>query len=752
MKAYLAGLNNSVQTSYANNGKTTMVGRAFQKTINGQSVIGPALTQFIDVQTIVGFMPSYSYYNPTTNHLFLLGPVSATPTIALYNFNNLTGVYSYVGKVIVSLGNAAATTYTWAGFTVYENGGLIYPLISGSGSVAVNGGTYVAWGLSTSDFTVGGTTIYAASGSGQKAVYFLQDPAALGVGHVATTPWGNCLPQFSSSSAVNTKVWQFNGTLAACVLYSWDLGLTPAVAGTITSGVSAQTTAYAGTSPNAYFIMGVSNNGYAGTNGEQVVLINGTGNVPTAFTAWSAGTNQTDGTNVYFVRDLQQISGSWYFNLATTAGGAAVTPTSSTSSFTMMRAFGISSSLFNIKTGTLATTFALGSILKVNTVGYCKPVSAPANTNLNGQDCLYMMTTTGLFMGKISDLTSLGTTWSSMIFAGIGITGTGTDIVTPSTVVGCYSGQNSSYDIDKFIYCTNTSSYVAKPYQSSIITAVFGGVTNTYYETLNPVTVQMGATAISSVNCMGGWFFACSSGVGQRGVVFGDIWSDNTFGNSGVISPVLSVQPGSSFKEIDTLEQLFDQTDSVAFWIRNGATSSDAAFSSGTLPVGFPSTSGVVSNGWICIKTTSDLSSITIGPYFQLCATYTIVSLLANTPAQLNDLKYVVVSPLDSSDNWAGSVDNTTQNGASPAYTAFRLETAYATSVPTMYFKSYDDSGNLVASANTASNPTSFQYTTNNGTSWNALGTIPNTIGTTELRYVWATPPGVRVTSSLRES
>jgi hypothetical protein len=80
------------------------------------------------------------------------------------------------------------------------------------------------------------------------------------------------------------------------------------------------------------------------------------------------------------------------------------------------------------------------------------------------------------------------------------------------------------------------------------------------------------------------------------------------------------------------------------------------------------------------------------------------------------------------------------------------LQTAYASSVPTMYFRAYDDNGNLVASANTATNPADFQYTTNNGTSWNALGTVPNTALTTELRYIWSTPPGVNVTSSLRES
>ncbi len=681
-----------------------------------------------------------SYFNPATNHLFFIGPVSATPTIALFNFNNLTGVYSYVGKVTMSLANAAATTEVWRGFKVYESGGLIYPIVSSTGSVIINGGNFVGWGLSTTDFTVGGTTIYAANGSNQKAVYFLQDSGALGAAHVATTSWGLALPQASSSGSINTKVYQLNGTLALPVVYSWDLSLTPTVAGIITNGVSAQTTLYAGTSPSAFFTMGSSNNGYA--NGDQIVLQAGTGNPPTNFNAWVAGTSQVAASNVYFVRDLQLVSGNYYFNLATTSGGAAVTPTSAGSSFTMMRAFGICGSLFNFKTATLPA-FTLGTILQNNSIGYAKPTLAPANTNLNGQDCIYMLTTTGLYLGKISDLTSGSGTWASMTFSGVNITGTGIDITAPTVISGTYSGQNTPYAIDKFIYATNTSTYVVKPYQASNITTIFGGQTDTYLETLNPVTVQAGLTSTTDTSCYGGWLFVCGNTVGQRGCVFIDLYSDSMFGSSSVISPVLTVPAGSILKYIDSLEQLFDYTDSMNFFIRSAPTTGDAMFSS-------------ASGGWVSIKTAQDLSSVAIGPAFQLMAQFQIATLDANTPSQLNDFVYTVVLTNEMSDYWEGSVDNTTQNGATPAYTAFRMTQTYGSAfgsvVPTLYFRAYDDSGNLVASADTTSTPSLFQYTTNNGSSWNSLGTIANTALTTEIRYVWATPPGVRVTCSIRES
>lgn len=730
MKTYAAGLQTSTQTSYANNGKTTLLGRAFQKTINSQSVIGPALTQFIDVQTTVGITPNLSYYNSTTQQLFVVSAASAAPTIALYNYNTNNGVYSYVGKITMSLGNAAATTHIFRGFNVYFAGGLMYVALSTTGSVVINGGTYVAWGLSASDFTVGGTTIFAASGSNQKAVYFLQDPSAQGVANVATTSWGIAVPQASSVGTINTKLWQLNGTVLLPVFYSWDLSGTPSVSGTVTNGVSAQTTLYAGTAPSAFFTMGASQNGYIPTNGEPVVLVNGTGNVPTAFTAWTPGTLQVAASNIYFMRDLQQVGGNWYFNLSTTAAGAAVTPTSATASFTMMRAYGTSTSLFNLKTGVLPALS--GAILQSNSVGYCNPTVVPQNTALNAQDCISFPTTTTLYLGKITELTSGATTWPSLTPANI--TGTGIDVTTPVVALATYSSK-----IDRWVYSSNGSTYVVKPHQNSVISTVFGGTTDTYYETLNPPSIQAGATTITDLQVAGGWMFIASSAIGQRGMIALDLFSDALFGNSSVISPVLSVPSGTVFKAINTLEQLFDFTDSMTFSIRSATTSGDAIFSSAT-------------GGWTVINTAKDLSATAIGPFFQLMAQYQIATLDENTPAQLNDFLYTVVPPSEGSDNWAVDNDNTTQGTGSPSYVSFYMTKAYASgTVPQLFGRVIDTSGNQVFLNDTVTNPTTFQYSTNGGTSWTALGTIPNTVGTRVRMLVTPTPSAI-CAASIRES
>ena len=514
MKTFLAGLQNSTTTSYTKT-QTSLLGRVNSKTINSQTVLGPALTQFIDVFTQTGLSPLSSAYISSSGHLYILAGASPTPTVLLYNFNNTTGVYSYVGKVIVNLPNVSATTHTFRGFKVYESGSSIYVLIGTTGSIVINGTISVAWGLTTADFTVGGTTLFPAYGSNQKAVYAFQDPAAYGALNALTTIGGVATPQESGTPSTASKIWVQNGAAASLVLYNFDMTLTPTVAGLVTNGVSAQTTTYTNTSPAAYFTMS-SLNGYQVITSsaalfEAVVLMAGTGAVPAGFTAWTAGTAQTTGGPGYFMRDLQQqftltvtaltgtitagatitsngvafiavsayaatatsiivttpnpwngtsipvngsasvsagtqgsvnitgvATGNVFFNLASTGVGAAVAPTSATSSFTMLRAGGLSTNMLNFKTGTLPSL--AGTILQSNSFQYAKPVSAPANTALNGQDCLALASGSTVYMGKISDLTSLGTTWSSL--TAVTLTG-GTTITAPTAMFTAYCGRNS---------------------------------------------------------------------------------------------------------------------------------------------------------------------------------------------------------------------------------------------------------------------------------------------------------------------
>ena len=136
----------------------------------------------------------------------------------------------------------------------------------------------------------------------------------------------------------------------------------------------------------------------------------------------------------------------------------------------------------------------------------------------------------------------------------------------------------------------------------------------------------------------------------------------------------------------------------------------------------------------------------------QVCVTFQVTGRAARMPAQIQDIALSVQLPGEASEKWAPSADNTTDSAVSPMYIAWRLQVPYAATVPTLYVRGYDDAGNVVASFNTSANASSFQYSTDNGTSWLPLGTIPNTAFTTEIRLNVVSPPAVdRINWSLSE-
>lgn len=1192
MKTILTNITADTQTTYANNGKTTLIGRVSSKTLNSKTVLGAPLTKFIDTQTLVGVASQYTYYNPNTNRLWVCGTIAAATTIMLFNFNATTGDATFVGRIIMNLPNSAATTYTPRGFAVYESGGTATVLVSATGTVAINSGIFMANKVPIASFTVGGTNIWAASTTNEVAVYQLQDSLLNGVLNPLTTSQGVILPQFSPDAAVNTKVWQWNGTLAASQLFAWDLATNPQVGGLTASGqISSQVAPFANTSPAAYFTMPTNNAGFNATNDDPVVV---TGTPPPNVPAWVPGTLQTT-ANVRFLRDLQQqrnltvssvpkqytftttatsaavspgaqytnnsqtftvnlltataattvlstgtgaplasgtltlvanqfvftsaatleaigdgatytnnaqtftftrgygtgtasfvctgtgapiasgtltlatgtgpatitfsafsatvgpatitysvalavderyqfnivagpaapigtrytqganeytlsgaliasstvvntngaaapagsgnllvvasqftftvpatasqivagtvythnaqtytvgnityaagitsftllgsgapiltggtltlstgtgpasivftaaaavtatatipytstvyssgilaaasyvytvngtnytitfptgclsgatsiqgvaltgnpapivmqqtgvlvrsagvgpevinfsatSGGAWFFNLGPTAAGAAVIPSASVNTFDIRYAFGITYNQFVYKTAPLGTAFALGTILNNQNTGHARPMSVPAFPALQNQDCIFMGTTTGLYMGLISDLSTLayaftiaasnvtagavymqnnqyftvrttitggtslscfatgapsasgvltkvsgtgpdflqysgfiiqGNTWTSMNFSGVNMLGTGADIVPPlaaQVVYGCGSG--FPYDLEAFIINQSPSSFVAKPYQSNNVVDFWGGQSNTFLETkTDPVSFAI-FNAVGTISTRNGWFFISQpTQIGQRGIISYDISSDGIYQKSGIISPVVDLPLGSKIKLTEVLQQLEYQTGFPNLWVRSGSSLSDANFSTGTLPIGNPVAGGTISNGWTSLVAPNDVESFALGPYYQFCITFQTTGRAARMPLQVQDLVLSVQLPGEASEKWAPSVDNSTQSGNSPMYVAWRLQVPYATSVPQLYVKGYDDAGNVVASFNTVANAASFSYSTNNGGSWTALGTIPNTAFTTEVRVLVATPPVTnRINWSITES
>jgi hypothetical protein len=268
-----------------------------------------------------------------------------------------------------------------------------------------------------------------------------------------------------------------------------------------------------------------------------------------------------------------------------------------------------------------------------------------------------------------------------------------------------------------------------------------------------PVSFAM-FNAAGTISTRNGWLFISQpTQVGQRGVIAYCVSSDALYGYDGIISPVTELPAGSLVNHINAIRQIVPITGPISYWVRSASSPTSSVFDSGVLPKGIPSTSGTISNGWTAVVNSVDIGSYVTGRYVQICVTFQVSGRAARSPAQIQDLTLGITFPGETSDKWAPSVDNSSQSGDSPMYVAWRLQSSYAASVPTLYVRGYDDAGALVASFNTVTDASAFSFTTNNGVTWSPLGTIPNTPLTTELRVLVATPPVTnRINWSLSET
>lgn len=732
MKTQKVGLQTDVVTPYDET-KTYVAGRARQYTLDGAEVIAPPLTTFADVNTSFGVAPGHCMANATTGRKFELSNTTTnTPTVLLFNFNIATGIWSYVGKVILTLPSG---THTHRGLHFDDsNASNIKIMITSTvATTTCLGGVYITWGLTLADFTPSGTTIFMGSSptAGTKGVYFSQYASQVGQLHTGTTSGGIASGVNAATVGNRTKYFMQNGTSAAMQIYGFDSTLgSPAIAGLVHDGVSCQTTAYAGTSPSAYFSMSAQNGYSTAANTaaafEATIVQNGSGSVPANFTSTTSGGAQT----VYFMRDLQNVSGTWYFNLSTTSTGTAVVPTSTTSNFTMMRAYGISTTHSLLKTGTI-TPALTGTLIILHSFGACTPASVPANPALNGVDCLFLTTSSNLYLGAIADLVDGSANWSSI--SGVNLLGTSVDTVAPTAIYARYSTT-----LDKWIYVSNVSRFLIKSHINNTIDKTFAAPVTGYYEAQNTVTVQPGLSTIVSFSEADGWVFIVGSTVGQRGVVAMDLRSDEMFDYSYLITPVMEVDKSSIINTVSTYEKLYEQTDDSDFYIRSANTSTDAIFNSPT-------------GGWTYVSNGENNSPTAMGPFFQIKALWNMAvedlkaPISPGTPAQLEEILVHYTAPGEISSHWRAS-----KNLSTDSTTVFYLKNAYSSAVPQLFARAHNLSNTLAYDINSVDDTAQFKYSTDAGVTWTALGTIPNAVGTL-VQVTWSPTPTFTIQPSLSE-
>lgn len=691
MKLLKADLLTQVVGSYDQT-KTTIQGRVASKTVAGLPVLGAPLTKFVDFFTDTGgLLPTSAMYPSVNGRVFIVGTVSAgVIPIILYDFDSTTGATSYVGRINMTSPNLAATVQTVKDIRAVDTGLTGWKIyVTTTASVLINGGSFCVNNIDKADFVqVSFPTIPFATGNNQKAVYFSQNPAAIGVTQVEV------LAAAMIYDPTAGRIYTHNGSAATHQYYVRD----------VTASMTYVTTAVT---------VSVGVPGVVAHAGHSFIA-----NDPVTFTAGTLPTGLTVGAT-YFVRN--PVAGSSY-ELSLTSGGASITTTGSPSSGAFIgRAFGTTSSDFLFKTGNLPAL--VGTLLSNGSEKKAIPVAAPINGGiLNGNGCAFFASTTNLYLGLLSELTSGTTIWPSLTTSNV--LGTVNQFVVPTPAFATWSNA-----LDNCVFVTNTTKLMVKQVVNNLLTTDFGEINNNYLETFVMDTVQTGLASIASIAIEDGWLFVAGTSIGQRGIVIMDMKSDNSVNYSYIVTKVLNT-PNSQIYDLTTLESLYKATGNIVVQYRTS---------------GF----GSISGGWVTLPVGSDLSAITTTAQIQFKILFAMQSEGSSSPAQINELLLGYIDNVEISDNWEYSHDNSATGV--PTRCAFRLKKTYQTSVPTLYFRSYDLSDNLLINHNSVTNSAQFEYSTNNGVSWSPLGTVPNTAGTL-IRYNFSSPPGVDIRPVIRES
>ena len=683
MKVAQANLLSNVVNVYDQT-KTTIQGRVFSKTLNGNTVLGPPLNTFVDTvaDTAGQVSPVLSYMSPNGRLFSVTSETSGRAFISCHEVDLNTGNKTFVGTIRIGVGEIATTTHTLRGLKVLDSGTTGWRIFfATSASVVINGGLLCINNVDKADFIpVGFTDFPFATGSNQKATYLLQDPSGLGVNHL------NVAAQGLTMDVANNRIYCHNGTAAAHQFFVYSMNATLNCA--LTSGLAIDDVADT-----------VVHAGHSFQNNDPVFITNLVG-----------GAGLTTNTN-YFIRN---VTGGTY-QLSATTGGAAINITSA-GTLSICRAFGATGDAFVHKTGNLPAL--AGTLIGADSEDY----AVPGHTSNAGQPCIFFCSTTTVYLGRISELTSGATAWPSLISANI--LGAVNQITTPTIIQATWSNA-----LDKLIYLTNANILVMKPFVNNQIDYIFGGTNNKYREGTVANEIELGLLTITALDVENGWLIVTGGTTGQRGNILCDLRSDALFDYSYIVTKVMDT-PSAVYKFITTIDELYDFTGSLEIEYRTS---------------GF----GSISGGWTAMPFAQDLSAFSAGDKVQFKIRFATLGLDTCIPAQLMEFFIAYESLGEISENWEFSRDKS--DNSTPSRVAFRLKNAYATSVPTLYFRAYDLTNSLLINNNSSANAANFQYSTDNGVTWLPLGTIPNTVGTL-IRYTFTTPPGVDIRPGLKES
>lgn len=780
MKLLDAKLLESVGTSYDQT-RTTLAGRVTQRTIDSKPVLGPSPTRFLDVfsDTAGAFTPITTLFLTSSGRIFMIGAITAGALpVVLYEINQSTGTHQYVGRINIAVPASPAIVHTIRSIKAVDTGTTGWKIyIIASGTILIGGsGVLMANNINRSDFSqVSPPTIPFATGNNQKAVYQLgrlpgMQSRSMTITLGTPVKFNFAAHGFSnndqvyftsqvgaawtaSTFVVNTKYFvrnaglndfelsaTFNGPSIAAAAGPTSVVMQPLnqeidAFGAIIDVDANRLYTHVGTAANPqYFVRDTSISPNYSTQVANITIgapgkiqINSHGyteNEPVQFLSGSLPAAFALNTT-YFVRNLTAND----FELSATQGGVGITTATAATGVTVGRAFGYTDSQWLHQTSILP---AISGVLLATTDvdALANPVNAPLNGGaLNGQKCAFFATSTNLYLGRLDELTPGATTWPSLTTSNM--LGAPNQIIAPLVISASWSDALDHAIIQFGQAATNAFRFMLKKVENNKLTAIFGDTCVSIYEATSREAYEL-RPAIPYLNFSNnsGWLFAISSATGQRGIFASDVRSDTLFEHSYIVSKVLTLPQNAVLRCVDVKRELVTSGGEIDVEYRLS---------------GF----GSISGGWISIDADQELN-IPAGTQIQFKLDFRTHSADKTSHVQVSDLIVGYDALEELSDNWEYSYDDS--SSGSPTRIGFRLKQAYASSIPsTLRFQASDLSGTILVNQTITSDPSNFQYSTDGGTTWLSLGTIPNTVGTL-VRYTFTSPPGTDVRPSLKDS
>lgn len=402
---------------------------------------------------------------------------------------------------------------------------------------------------------------------------------------------------------------------------------------------------------------------------------------------------------------------------------------------------GVVTDPFLFKTGTYT---GIGTALQ-NSMKLAIPKSSQTPA-LIGNPCIYLSSATNGYHLLASDFSNGSTGALTPNSAGWTKTGTGVDYLAPT-----WSNATWCNLLDMEINYSSASGIFAmkRSINNDPNIKFFGRGDVVYTETAQTVYPELFAgITLPSITCIYGVLFAPSTATGQRGVYLVNAGADQYFGTTytgavpptSIITPVLTTNIAESLALAYIKEFNYPGVNPVIQY----RTSNFGVFP------GTWTNLGVLNNN---LRNEAGLKNIT---QVQFRFLFNTVAYSASQSAQLNEVILAYTSLFESLENFAFDLDSTTVGTNTPSYVAFQVVKTWSTAPADLIVRGYTPGSTSVLAPfplQYSVTPSIFQYSTDGGTSWNALPSIAtlNTLGY-KFRVNVTSPPGGNAVMTVRAS